>query len=347
MTGPVLLFCLATIGAGTSGFPAPEEKLLVVATLPTLEALAQEVGGDRIETVSLAKGDQDPHFVSPTPVLMQKTRRADLFIEVGMSLELWAEAVVAGSGNPRIATGTPGRVVASAGIPPLEVPAVISRELGDIHPQGNPHLWLDPVRAKRMAANIERGLEARAPSGAEYFRARLKSFEERVDQSLYGKDLLKLVGARTLDRLCLEGRLQSFLDSNEVGGKKLRASAGGWLAVATPLRGAKALEYHKVWIYFARTFGLDLRGTIEERPGIPPGPQHLQATIKKIESEKIPLVLVDNFYDPQTPRRIAEEGGAQMVLLPNQVRGEPQITTYFELIDRLIREIAKPLSAKS
>ncbi len=312
MTGPVLLFCLATIGAGTSGFPAPEEKLLVVATLPTLEALAQEVGGDRIETVSLAKGDQDPHFVSPTPVLMQKTRRADLFIEVGMSLELWAEAVVAGSGNPRIATGTP-----------------------------------DPVRAKRMAANIERGLEARAPSGAEYFRARLKSFEERVDQSLYGKDLLKLVGARTLDRLCLEGRLQSFLDSNEVGGKKLRASAGGWLAVATPLRGAKALEYHKVWIYFARTFGLDLRGTIEERPGIPPGPQHLQATIKKIESEKIPLVLVDNFYDPQTPRRIAEEGGAQMVLLPNQVRGEPQITTYFELIDRLIREIAKPLSAKS
>src|SRR6185503_180123 len=209
MMTSTLTWCIAALAAMAPAFAAEGEKLQVVATLPTLEALAQEVGGDRIETVSLAKGDQDPHFVSPPPVLMQKTRRADLFIELGMSLELWAEAVVAGSGNSRIATGTPGRVVASAGISALEVPGTISREMGDINPQGNPHLWLDPVRAKRMAANIEKALEVRAPSDAEYFRARLKSFEERIDQALYGKDLLKLVGARTLDRLSLEGRLQS------------------------------------------------------------------------------------------------------------------------------------------
>ena len=223
---------------------------------------------------------------------------------------------------------------------------MISRELGDIHPQGNPHVWLDPVRAKRMAANIEKALEALAPTQADYFRGRLKAFQDRIDESLYGKELLKLVGARTLDRLVLEGRLQPFLDSNEVGGKKLRSVAGGWLAQAAPLRGAKVLEYHKVWVYFARTFGLDLRGTIEERPGIPPGPQHLQATIRKIGEEKISLILVDNFYDPQAPRRIAEESGAQVVLLPNQVRGEPEITTYPELIDHLIREMSKPLSPK-
>ena len=87
--------------------PGPEEpqKLMVVCTLTTLESLVREVGGDRVETASLAKGDQDPHFVSPTPVLMQKTRRADLFVELGMSLELWAAEVVRGSGNPGIPPG--------------------------------------------------------------------------------------------------------------------------------------------------------------------------------------------------------------------------------------------------
>jgi len=79
-TSCLIAFALL-LPAGARG----EEKLLLVSTLPTLEALASEVGGEAVETLSLAKGDQDPHFVSPTPVLMQKTRRADLFIQVGMS----------------------------------------------------------------------------------------------------------------------------------------------------------------------------------------------------------------------------------------------------------------------
>src|SRR5919109_1169609 len=107
---------------------AQEKKVQVVCTLPTLKAITQEVGGDRVDVIALAKGDQDPHFVTPTPVLMKKTREADLFIENGLSLELWADEVANGSGNSRIFRGTAGRIIASTGISPLEVPAVLTRE---------------------------------------------------------------------------------------------------------------------------------------------------------------------------------------------------------------------------
>jgi zinc/manganese transport system substrate-binding protein len=345
LLGAVSLLGVTATAARTGEAPLPK-KLVVVCTLPTLAALAEEVGGDRIEAVSLAKGDQDPHFVSPTPVLMQKTRGADLFIEVGMSLELWADAVVAGSGNPAIAAGRPGRVVASAGIPALEVPERVSRELGDIHPQGNPHLWLDPVRAKRMAANIARALETVSPSDRDLFRGRLKSFGDRIDAALYGEELIKAVGVKTLDRLALDGRLLPFLEANETGGRKLSTLAGGWLAKAAALRGVKAIEYHRVWVYFARIFGLDLRGTIEERPGIPPGPQHLARITAKVREEGVRLILTDNFYEPSLPNRIAADAGARVAVLPNQVRGERGADTYFALLDHVLGSVSGALEAK-
>src|SRR5688572_21327209 len=177
---------------------AQSKKINVVCTLPTLKALTQEIGGDRVDVISLARGDQDPHFVSPTPVLMKKTREADLFIENGISLELWAEEVVNGSGNAKIFRGKPGRVVASKGIATLEVPSVLTREMGDIHPQGNPHIWLDPLLAKVQATNIAEALKAVDPAGASYYENRKKDFHSRVDNALFGPELLKVVGIQKL-----------------------------------------------------------------------------------------------------------------------------------------------------
>src|SRR5437867_8374414 len=145
-----LVLCVIAIGTPAA---AQGKKLRVVCTLPTLKALTAEIGGERVDVTALAKGDQDPHFVTPTPVLMKKTRDAVLFVENGFSLELWADEVVNGSGNSRIFRGTPGRVVASAGVSALEIPTVLSREMGDIHPQGNRHVWLDPLLAKVQAGN--------------------------------------------------------------------------------------------------------------------------------------------------------------------------------------------------
>ena len=107
----VFLFSLC-ISVLTSAGLSADRKLQVVCTLPTLKALTEEVGGNRVEVIALAKGDQDPHFVTPTPILMKRTREANLFVENGFSLELWADEVANGSGNSRIFRGTSGRIIA-------------------------------------------------------------------------------------------------------------------------------------------------------------------------------------------------------------------------------------------
>ncbi len=322
---------------------AADKKLFVVCTLPTLKALTEEIGGNRVDVIALAKGDQDPHFVTPTPVLMQRTRQASLFIENGFSLELWADQVANGSGNPRIFRGTPGRIIAGNGISALEIPSVLSREFGDIHPQGNPHVWLDPLLAKVLAGNITDALKSVDPGGAAYYESRKADFFKRIDDALFGPELLKLVGIQKLTRLTWSSQLHSFLESSKIGGQPLAAKAGGWLKAAEPLRSAKVFEFHKVWVYFARVFGIQLMGTIEERPGIPPGPQHVRQVTERIMAEKVPLILVDNFYDPSLPNRVAEQTGTKVVLLPNQVEGEPGIKTYFDLVDHVIQKTTTAL----
>jgi ABC-type Zn uptake system ZnuABC Zn-binding protein ZnuA len=322
---------------------AQAKKVTVVCTLPTLKALTEEVGGTRVEVVSLARGDQDPHFVTPTPVLMRRTRDAVLFVENGFSLELWANEVANGSGNSRIAAGSPGRVVAAAGIAALDIPSVLSRQLGDIHPQGNPHVWLDPLLAKREAENIAEALKRADPAGAAYYEQRKTDFARRIDNAMFGEELVKLVGIQKLTRLVHSGELQTFLASTKLGGQPLSTRAGGWLRQAQPLNGVKVFEFHKVWAYFARAFGMKIVGTIEERPGIPPGPQHVRHITDQIRSEEIPLILVDNFYDPALPNNIARETGAKVVILPNQVEGEPEIKTYVALIDYLVKSLTSAL----
>jgi zinc/manganese transport system substrate-binding protein len=335
----ILLLAATCILIGLVTVDAAEKRLKVVCTLPTIKALTEEVGGERVEVTALARGDQDPHFVTPTPVLMKKTREADLFIENGCSLELWADEVANGSGNTRIFRGNPGRVVASAGIAAMEIPAVISRELGDIHPQGNPHFWLDPLLAKVEAGNIADALKAADPAGAAYYDARRQDFFKRIDEAFFGPELIKLLGVQKLTRLTHSGQLQEFLKKNEFGGQPLAAHAGGWLKSAMALNSMQAMEYHRVWVYFARAFGIQLVGTVEERPGIPPGPQHVRLLVEKMKAEKIPLIMVDNFYDPSLPRNIAAQTGATVVVLPNQVEGEAGISTYFELMDHVLNAL--------
>jgi ABC-type Zn uptake system ZnuABC Zn-binding protein ZnuA len=274
---------------------------------------------------------------------MQKTREADLFVENGFSLELWANEVVNGSGNSRIFSGTAGRIVAGSSISALEVPSVVTREMGDIHPQGNPHVWLDPLLAKVEAGNICESLKSADPAGAGYYETRKADFFSRIDEALFGPELLKLIGIQKLTRLAWSGQLHSFLATQQLGGQPLLAKAGGWLKAAEPLSGMKVYEFHKIWTYFARIFGLQLLGTIEERPGIPPGPQHVRQVTERIKAEGVPLILVDNFYDPSLPNRIAQQTGAQVVLLPDQVEGEPGINTYFDLVNRLISKMTTSL----
>lgn len=322
----------------TLSFAAPAaEKKKVVATLPALKSITDALGGDEFEVTALAKPDQDPHAVTPTPTLMKKLREADLFIEIGLQLEIWAEQVATGSGNPNIGQGAKGRLVASAGIPREEVPAVIDRKEGDIHPEGNPHLWIDPIRAKQIADNIAAGLKAVNP-GAAGVDERLKRFKDRIDEAIFGADLLKEVGARTLTRKALDGSLPAWLEE-----KKLSGKLGGWMKKAQPLRGAKMIEYHKTWIYLAKLLGFEIVGSIQSKPGVEPGPRHLEELKATISARKVKGIIVDNFYPVAVPEALARETGVKVAVVPGQPGGEAGTDDYIGfigfVIDRLVEAV--------
>src|SRR5213078_2964728 len=162
--------------------PVEAKKLNVITATTDMAALAQEVGGDRINVESIAKGYQDPHFVEAKPSFLLKLRQADVLITVGLQLEIgWLPPLITQSGNPRIQVGANGYLDASQFAEILEIPTgTVTRAMGDVHPLGNPHYWLDPDNGRRVARGIAGKLGELDPSDASYFQERFQDFDKRL-----------------------------------------------------------------------------------------------------------------------------------------------------------------------
>ena len=157
----------------------------VVTTSSDLASIAREIGGNRITVTSIAKGYQDPHFVEVKPSFLLQLRKADLLIVVGLDLEIgWLPPLLDQSRNPKIRPGGPGYLDVSTGVEILDRPTgPINRSMGDVHPLGNPHYWLDPGNAVRVAIQIERKLAQLQPDDAEAFAKNLESFKRRMNDA--------------------------------------------------------------------------------------------------------------------------------------------------------------------
>ena len=158
--------------------PAHAEPLQVVTSLETFADLARAVGGDKVQVQALARGYQDPHFVEAKPNLLVPLSRADLLVYAGLDLEIgWLPPLVTGSRNPRIQPGAKGNLDASTAIDVLDLPAgKVDRSQGDIHPRGNPHYWLPPVNALKVAKEIAARLKELDPAHGADFDANLQKF---------------------------------------------------------------------------------------------------------------------------------------------------------------------------
>jgi zinc/manganese transport system substrate-binding protein len=158
-------------------------KLNVITTVEDLAAIAREVGGDRISVESIARGYQDPHFVEAKPSFILKLQRADVLIVVGRDLEIgWLPPLQTQSRNGKIQVGGSGYLDASLNAEILEIPTgQITRAMGDVHPLGNPHYWLDPENGKRIAQSIAGKLGELRPNDRGYFQQQLASFTSRID----------------------------------------------------------------------------------------------------------------------------------------------------------------------
>jgi len=168
-----------------ASFPATARAagpLNVVTTTEDLAAIAREVGGEKIKAESLSRGYQDPHFVEAKPSFVLKLNKADLLIAVGRELEIgWLPPLITQSRNARIQPGGDRYLDASLTARILEIPTgQITRAMGDVHPAGNPHYWLDPENGKRIAKAIEGKLAAITPGDAAYFAQHEEDFEKRV-----------------------------------------------------------------------------------------------------------------------------------------------------------------------
>jgi zinc/manganese transport system substrate-binding protein len=182
LTRMLMVAALVTVAlARPQGFAA----LKVVTTTEDLAALAREVGGDKVQVDALAKGYQDPHFVDPKPSFILQVSRADLLIAVGRELEIgWLPPLTTSSRNSKIQPGANGYLDASLNVKILEIPTgQITRAMGDVHPSGNPHYWLDPDNGRKIAASIRDKLSELSPNDKAYFAQRYADFDKRLAEA--------------------------------------------------------------------------------------------------------------------------------------------------------------------
>ena len=158
-------------------------KLNVMTTTEDLASIAREIGGDHITVEGIAKGYQDPHFVEAKPSFILKLQKADVLVVVGRELEIgWLPPLIQQSRNSKIQPGSAGYIDASLQATILEVPTgQVTRAMGDVHPLGNPHYWMDPENGKRIGKEIADKLSELRQNDKAYFAQRLADFTTRLD----------------------------------------------------------------------------------------------------------------------------------------------------------------------
>src|SRR5688572_24097966 len=160
-------------------------QLNVVTTTSDLASIAQDVGGDKVKVTALAKGYQDPHFVEAKPSFVLILNKALLLVVIGRDLEIaWLPPLITQSRNGKIQPGGDGYLDASQNVRILDVPTgAVTRAMGDVHPSGNPHYWLDPENGGRIATSIEARLSHLDPANAAYYKQRGDDFRRRLAEA--------------------------------------------------------------------------------------------------------------------------------------------------------------------
>ena len=194
--------------------------LNVFATVPEWGALAKEIGGDKVKVYTATNALQDPHRIEAKPSLLAQARRADLLVAAGAELEVgWLPLVVRDSGNAAIQVGRPGYFEAAAVVKRLDVPAVVDRAHGDVHPAGNPHTHLDPRNVQKVAEALAARMAEIDAANAASYQSNLKTFVAKWQAAIarWEKDATPLKGVPVLVHHQSFVYLLNWLGMKEVG----------------------------------------------------------------------------------------------------------------------------------
>ena len=340
--GPVVQRLAVFLAVGICGLAAvaAAKPLQIVTTTSDLASIAQAVAGDAAVVTSVATGTRDPHFLQAKPSYILRARGAELWIRVGMELEIgWETPVLDGARNPRIREGAAGHLDASRDVVRLDVPTQrVTRAMGDVHPAGSPHYWLDPLNGRIVARTVCERLCELAPVRAELFRGNLDNFVAELDRRMFGRELVAQVGADRLWALLLSGGLYADLDARGLSGR-----LGGWYGALRPHRGKTIVAYHRSWTYFTNRFGLEIAAELEPKPGIPPSARHLASVVETVKTRQARVILIEPFYNRRAADFVAGRTEAEVLVCANSVGGQPEAEDYLSLLDVIVKRLSEAL----
>ncbi len=310
---------------------AEARPLRVVTTTPELASITAAIGGENVLVRSISSGREDPHFLNARPTFMVMARDADLWIRMGMELEIgWEPVILASARNPQIRVGQARHLdVSHFADYALEVPdATATRAMGDVHAAGNPHFILDPYNARLVANGIAQRLIRIDASNRAAYEAGLAAFQLRLAQSMFGKDAVAAVEGETLWNAQADGKLDAVLQEAGV-------EAGGWVAAMAPAQGRPIVSFHKSWSYLAHRFGFRVAAELEPLPGVPPTPAHLARMVELVRAENIRIILKEPFYPARPANLVASQTDAKVVVV-NSFATDTSADGYFNWMDAII-----------
>jgi len=253
--------------------------LNIAVSYPYIGAITKSIGGEHINTLVLAKGNWDPHFVVPRPSLISKVRNADALIVNGGQLEIgWLPPLINRASNPKTQVGSSTFLNLSHHVELIQKPQSVDRSGGDIHPDGNPHFHLNPENILILAITIKK------------FLISIDSDHKEVYENNYEK---------------FSGMWKEKL--------------GMWKSKMTNKNGLKVIQFHDNLAYFNRVYGLNSIATIEPLPGIPPSSRHTMKLIKLIKEQKPCCILHDVYHSTKTAEFISSKTGIKVVLMPHDI----------------------------
>lgn len=274
----------------------------VVVSYPYIASLTKSVGGSNVNVETLAKGSWDPHFVVPRPSLIHKAAQADLLIINGAQLEIGWMPPLIGKAHN--ARIQPG----TKGFLDLSQSLVLINK---------------PVSVSRSGGDIH-------PDGNPHFST-----------DPYVMPILAKSIAQQLTRIDPD-HAEAYADNLKVFTQQWERNLAKWQKEMAPLAGEKVVQYHELFNYFLKRFGLVSIGNIEPLPGISPSSRQTMELIEQMQTQDVKIILQDVYHNPKTAQFIAVKTGAKVLTLPHDVDALHEADTLAKLYDIMVKQVTQP-----
>jgi zinc/manganese transport system substrate-binding protein len=297
---------LAAAFAVLSAAPARAAKLRVLTTFPDLADIARQIGGAHVDAEAIARGTEDPHQVVMKPSFVPKLNRADAVIYIGLTLEhSFLPGLLDVAANPKMRTDPVRECVGDGCIDCSDGVAVLEKPESLSRSEGELHPYGNPHY------NL-------GPQNGPRIARNIAAGLERIDP------------ANSAD---YKKNLDAYLAALEL-------KLADWRKEVAPLKGMKAVSYHKDVAYLGAFTGLDFVDTIELKPGVSPTPTHLQGLVEKMKRDNVKIIVCEQHFSPSSCQWLAEHTGAKIATIGVMAKAFADADTYVKFVDHNLKAVA-------